>query len=136
MEAVPFQTELVAVALPEVQVRVTDGVRLRPWVAHQLMPPLSDTTVLQAFRFGNCVWLSTPCDYSAELALDLKSVALARGVDAVVTSFNGDYIGYVIPVRHYHRDGYEPRVMNFYGPRVPEVFAEALTRLALPGSGR
>lgn len=136
MEAVPFQTELVAVSLPEVQVRVSDSVRLRPWVARQLMPPLADTTLLQAFRFGNCVWLSTPCDYSAELALDLKAVAAARGVDAVVTSFNGDYIGYVIPERHYHRDGYEPRVMNFYGPRVPGVFAEALTRLALPGSGR
>lgn len=136
MDAVPFQTELVAVSLPEVQVRVTDGIRLRPWVARQLMPPLAETTVLQAFRFGNCVWLSTPCDYSAELALDLKAVAAARGVDAVVTSFNGDYIGYVIPGRHYHREGYEPRVMNFYGPNVPGVFAEALTRLVLLGSGR
>jgi len=136
MDAVPFQTELMVVSLPEVQVRVTDGIRLRPWVARQLMPPLSETTVLQAFRFGNCVWLSTPCDYSAELALDLKAVAAARGVDAVVTSFNGDYIGYVIPGRHYHREGYEPRVMNFYGPNVPGVFAEALTRLVLPGSGR
>lgn len=132
MDAVPFQTELVAVSLPEVQVRVTDGIRLRPWLARQLMPPLSDTTVLQAFRFGNCVWLSTPCDYSAELALNLKAVAAARGVDAVVTSFNGDYIGYVIPGRHYHRDGYEPRVMNFYGPNVPAVFSDTLTRLALP----
>lgn len=132
MDTVPFQTELVAVSLPEVQVRVTDGIRLRPWVARQLMPPLSETTVLQAFRFGNCVWLSTPCDYSAELALDLKAIAAARGVDAVVTSFNGDYIGYVIPGRHYHREGYEPRVMNFYGPNVPGVFAEALTRLAAP----
>ncbi|MFZ9854783.1 MAG: neutral/alkaline non-lysosomal ceramidase N-terminal domain-containing protein [Limisphaerales bacterium] len=130
MEEVPFQTELVALTLPEVQVRVSDNVRLRPWVARQLMPPLSETTILQAFRFGNCVWLSTPCDYSAELALDLKAAALARGVDAVVTSFNGDYIGYVIPGRHYHRDGYEPRVMNFYGPRVPEVFAKVLARLA------
>lgn len=135
MESVPFQSELLAVSLPEIQVRVTDGIRLRPWVARRLMPPLSETTVLQAFRFGNCVWLSTPCDYSAELALDLKAVAAARGVDAVVTSFNGDYIGYVIPGRHYHRDGYEPRVMNFYGPNVPGVFAEALTRLVLPGSG-
>jgi neutral ceramidase len=100
------------------------------------MPPLSETIILQAFRFGNCAWLSTPCDYSAELALDLKAVALARGVDAVVTSFNGDYIGYVIPERHYHRDGYEPRVMNFYGPNVPRVFAGGLERLALPAAGR
>ena len=136
MDAVPFQTELVGVSLPEVQVRVTDGIRLRPWVARQIMPPLSETTILQAFRFGNCVWASTPCDYSAELALDLKTAAMARGVDAVVTSFNGDYIGYVIPGRHYHRDGYEPRVMNFYGPNVPRVFAEVLDRLAVSGGVR
>jgi len=131
--SVAWGINLAVVTLPDLQVRVTDSVRLRPWATRQLMPPLADTTLLQAFRFGNRVWLSTPCDYSGELALELKAVARAAGQEAVVTSFNGDYVGYVIPAKYYHLDGYEPRVMNFYGPNVAEVFAATLARLAVEG---
>ena len=55
----------------------------------------------------------------------------ARGFDAVTTSFNGDYVGYVIPVRYYHLGGYEPRVMSFFGPNVPDYFDEMIRAMAL-----
>ncbi len=128
---VDFAVSFAVVTLPDLQVRVTDSLRLRPWATRQLFPPLEETTLLQAFRFGTEVWLSTPCDYSGELALQLKAAARAAGREAVVTSFNGDYIGYVIPSKYYHLDGYEPRVMNFYGPRVADVLSETLTRMAV-----
>jgi neutral ceramidase len=133
---VDFAASLAVISLPDLQVRLTDSIRLRPWVARNLMPPLSETTLLQAFRFGNRVWLSTPCDYSGELALQLKAAAREAGVQAVVTSFNGDYVGYVIPSKYYHLDGYEPRVMNFYGARISEVFADTLAKLAVPAKSR
>ena len=50
---------------------------------------------------------------------------------AVITSFNGDYIGYVISPRYYHMNGYEPRVMSFFGPCVPDYFDELIRTLAL-----
>ncbi len=115
--------------LPELQNRITDEVRLRPWAARRLLPPLAPRTFLQALRLGDAVWCSTPCDYSGELALDLQGAACRLGLTAVVTSFNGDYIGYVIPPRYYHLDGYEPRVMSFYGPAIPEYFDEILKGL-------
>jgi len=119
----------VEVDLPELQNRITDGLRLRPWLARRLLPPLAPGTLLQVLRVQDAVWCSTPCDYSGELALDLQGTACRLGLEAAVTSFNGDYIGYVIPGKYYHLDGYEPRVMSFYGPNIPGYLDEILRGL-------
>jgi neutral ceramidase len=117
-------------SLPPLNVRVTDGIRLQPWLAKRLMRA-QDHVLLQAFRLDDLLWLSTPCDFSGELALRIKDGFRARGGDAVVTSFNGGYVGYVIPTRYYHLDGYEPRLMSFFGPNVPDYFEEMMRALAL-----
>ena len=128
---VTFGTLGLRVALPEMHVRVTDGVRLRPWLAEQLMPARRDT-YLQAFRIQDTVWVSTPCDFSGELALGIKDFLRARtGRRAVITSFNGDYVGYVVLPRYYHMDGYEPRLMSYFGPAVPDYFDDLIRRMAL-----
>ena len=119
------------VSLPELNVRVSDGVRLRPWLAGHLVPAKT-RTYLQAFRLQDAVWVSTPCDFSGELALGIKDFLRARtGRRAVVTSFNGDYVGYVVPSRYYHMDGYEPRTMSFFGPTIPDYFDDLIRRMAL-----
>ena len=107
------------VTLPQPNVRVTDALRLRPWLARTLVP-LKTHTYLQAFRIDDEIWISTPCDFSGELAQGIKQFIRPRGANAVITSFNGDYIGYVICPKYYHLDGYEPRLMSFFGPYVPE----------------
>ena len=120
----------VPVSLPPTNVRVSDGVRLRPWLASQLLP-VRQTTFLQAFRLGDSIWVSTPCDFSGELALGIKDYLRPRALNAVITSFNGDYIGYVIPLRYYHLDGYEPRTMSFFGPNVPDFFDDIIRSMAV-----
>ena len=116
--------------MPPLNVRVSDGFRLRPWLAQRLLRA-QDHNLIQAFRFDDEVWISTPCDFSGELALSIKDCLRARGFDATVTSFNGGYVGYVIPPRYYHLDGYEPRLMSFFGPNVPDYFSEMARDLAL-----
>lgn len=128
--AVTFGLVGIDVSLPPLNVRVSDSVRLRPWLAAKLVPA-DRTTFLQAFRLNDTVWISTPCDYSGELALGFKDSMRARGYRGVITSFNGDYIGYVICARYYHLDGYEPRVMSFFGPNVPDYFDEMIRTMAL-----
>jgi hypothetical protein len=128
--AIAFGMSAVEVALPELNLRVTDGIRLRPWVTRQLLPTMGDSFV-QGFRLENSIWISTPCDYSGELALGIKDMLRARGFSGVVTSFNGDYIGYVIPSRYYHLSGYEPRIMSFYGPYVPDYLDELARTIAM-----
>jgi neutral ceramidase len=75
--------------------------------------------------------VSTPCDFSGELALGIKDFLRQRGGDAVITSFNGGYIGYVIPARYYHLPGYEPRTMSFHGPNVADYLDDTIRTLAL-----
>ena len=123
------------VSLPTPHVRITDGVRLRPWVARKLLP-VGNQTFLQVFRLNDALWISTPCDFSGELALGVKDFLHARGSSAVVTSFNGDYLGYVIPARYYHLGGYEPQLMSFFGPNVPDYFDELIRMMAVSVAGR
>ena len=118
------------VLMPPLNVRISDGLRLRPWLAARLVPAKS-TSFLQAFRINGCVWISTPCDFSGELALGIKDLLRARGSDAIITSFNGDYVGYVVSARYYHLNGYEPRLMSFFGPYVPDYFDELIRSMAL-----
>jgi neutral ceramidase len=118
------------VTMPPLNVRLSDGIRLRPWLAGKLVPARSHS-FLQVFRMDDSYWISTPCDFSGELALGIKDFLRARGASAVVTSFNGDYIGYVIPARYYHLAGYEPRLMSFFGPNVPDYFDELIRSLTV-----
>ncbi len=123
-------TAALEVSLPSLHARLADGWRLRPWLARCLLP-VENRTYLQALRLGDSVWISTPCDFSGELALDLKETLRPRGFQMIFTSFNGDYIGYVISSRYYHLPGYEPRLMSFFGPNVPDYFEELIRSLAL-----
>jgi hypothetical protein len=117
------------VSLPPLHARLTDQVRLRPWVARHLLP-VSGRTFLQGCRLNQTVWLSAPCDFSGELGVALKDEARSRGFECAVTSFNGDYIGYIIPPRYYHLSGYEPRLMSFYGPNAADYLTELMQRIA------
>jgi hypothetical protein len=123
------------VDLPELHVRLTDDWRMRPWLAKRLLR-VQPQTYLQVFCLGNSLWISTPCDFSGELALGLKEHLRLRDRQAVITSFGGDYVGYVIPDRYYHLNGYESRLMSFFGPTVPDYFDELIRsmggRLAAP----
>jgi hypothetical protein len=125
----------VEVSLPPLNVRVSDGWRLRPWLAAKLLPP-TGRVFLQAFLLGDAVWMSTPCDFSGELALGITDALRAQGRRAVMTSFNGAYIGYVISPRYYHLSGYEPRLMSFFGPNVPDYFDELLRVMAFDLTGK
>lgn len=118
------------VSMPQLNARVTDSIRLRPWIATRLVHP-TGRSYLQAFRLNDAIWISTPCDFSGELGIGIKNLMHVKGSSAVITSFNGDYIGYVIPSRYYHLDGYEPRLMSFYGPNVPDYLDELMRALAL-----
>lgn len=114
--------------LPPLHLRVSDGVRLRPWLARELLP-VKPTSYLQVFRIGPSVWVSTPCDFSGEMASVIKDRLRPKGIEAVITSFNGDYVGYVVPSRYYHLNGYEPRTMSFFGPNMPDYLEDLIRRM-------
>ena len=128
--SIPFGLLAFDLSLPEFNVRLTSGIRLRPWIISKLLP-VGRQSFLQGFRLGHTIWLSTPCDFSGELALHIKETLRMRRFSAIITSFNGDYIGYVIPSKYYHLDGYEPRTMSFYGPYISDYLDEFIRKTAL-----
>ena len=115
-------------ALPPFHVRVTDNLRLRPSLVKKIFPPVGDVC-LQTARLGDMIWITAPCDFSGELALDYQAAAEARGLKAMVTSFNGAYVGYIIPDKYYHLNEYESRLMSWFGPYTGPYFDEMIRRM-------
>jgi hypothetical protein len=106
-----------AVDLPPQQYRISARWRLSPVAAGYLH---GRRTFLHVLRIGPAVLLGMPCDYSGELARRLDDAETA--LTPVVTSFNGDYIGYLLPRERYGEDHYESRDMNLFGPACGEYF--------------
>ena len=114
--------------LPEFQVRVTDDLCLNETIVHKLFPHVGDV-YLQEARIGNMIRITTPCDFSGELALDYQNAVCQKGMNAMVTSFNGSYIGYIIPGKYYHLNEYESRLMSWFGPYTGPYFDEMIRRM-------
>ena len=100
---------------PEMQFRVSDGMRLNPTIANKLFPEVGDI-YLQTARIDSLIWATSPCDFSGETAIVYKNAMHKKGYRAMVTSFNGGYTGYIIPCKYYHLNEYESRLMNWFGP--------------------
>jgi len=114
--------------LPELHIRVSDGLRLNPFIGGKLFPPMGDA-YLQAAKIGDLVWISTPADFSGEMARVYKNEVDKEEYRALVTSFNGAYLGYIIPGKYYHLNEYESRLMSWYGPNMGPYSHEMIRRM-------
>ena len=103
------------IELPPYHIRLTPGISLSSYLSRKLMP-YPENVYLQVVRIGNLVWITTPADFSGELAIQIKNSLSALGYDCLVTSFNGSYIGYIIPGKYFYMDKYEPKAMGWFGP--------------------
>lgn len=117
----------VPLQLGDPQVKVSEDWKVRPWVFNAAF---GDYPVyLTALRIGNLVLMGTPCDYSGELTPSLYALGKSKGLDVMVTSFNGGYIGYITPDKYYDADHYETQLMNWYGPGSGSYVTESMERL-------
>jgi hypothetical protein len=53
----------------------------------------------------------------------------AENINLMVTSFNGSYIGYIIPDQHYDLPHQEARELNWFGPYTGSYVTEMMNRL-------
>jgi hypothetical protein len=102
------------VDLPRLRVHVARDWRLSPIATRWLH---ADRTHLHVVRIGPAMLLGMPGDSAGLLAEQFIARAADRPWQPVVTSFNGDYIGYLMPRNLFDEHWtYETRVMNFFGP--------------------
>jgi len=126
---VTFSALSLKLQLPEYHMRATTKINLTTWLSKKLMP-LPENAYLQTLRIGNLVWITTPCDFSGEYALQIKNALAAKGFHANVSSFNGSYVGYVIPGRYFYLDEYESKLMGWFGPNMGEYTVDLIHRMS------
>ena len=116
------------VTLPEYHLRLTPKINLSTWLSRKLMPE-PQNVFFQAVRIGKLIWISAPADFSGEYALQIKSNLAVKGYEAVVSSFNGSYIGYIVPGRYFYMDEYEPKIMGWFGPTMGDYSMDLIRHL-------
>jgi len=116
------------VVLPSYNMRITTKLNLTSSLSEKLMP-VPQNVYLQTLRIGNLIWITAPSDFSGEYALQIKNSLAAKGFSANVTSFNGSYVGYIIPGRYFYLDAYEPKTMGWFGPNMGEYTVELIRHL-------
>ena len=105
-------------------------VRLGGWTLPRFLGQslVDDDATLTVAAVGPVLFMGVPCDLSAELGLELKRHATARGFQPVVVGFADDYVGYCLPSRVYDAKHYEAS-MAFNGPGTGEQLVEELKKM-------
>lgn len=115
---------------PELQAfYISDSRRLSSFLGSKLMPEMS-SIYLQGLKLNNLVWITVPYELSGEYGIDLKNALQLEGYNSALTSFNGQYLGYIVPLKYYYYDTYEARLMGWYGPSMGDYLMELNYRLA------
>ena len=117
----------IPLALREPQLKISRDWRLSPWWFRSLFGEYP--AYLTVLRIGDLVLLGTPCDFSGELTGPIDEAAARQGLRAMITSFNGGYIGYITKDEHYDEDHSETRLMNWYGPGNGQYLSECMIQL-------
>jgi hypothetical protein len=114
--------------LPEYHIRLTPKINLTTFVSSKLASP-PQNVYLQAMRIDNMVWITTPSDFSGEYALQLKNSLAVNGFRSNVSSFNGSYVGYIVPGKYFYIDEYESRLMGWYGPEMGDYTIDMIRQI-------
>ncbi len=111
------------------QLRITKDWKLRNWVFSWLVNPLEgELTYLQ---LNHIILIGTPCDFSGEIFVNhIAEVAAQQNKKVIITSFNGNYTGYITEDEHYETlQKEEVMALNWVGPYYGSYFTEMITAL-------
>lgn len=112
------------------QLRISKDWKLRNWVFSSLLNPMHGE--LTYLEIGNIILIGTPCDFSGELFVTKKlaELAAANNKELIITSFNGDYAGYITEDEHYDTIRKEEvMTLNWVGPYYGTYFTEMISAL-------
>ncbi|MFD2599121.1 neutral/alkaline non-lysosomal ceramidase N-terminal domain-containing protein [Sphingobacterium corticis] len=110
------------IPMPEQSARISKHFALRPWVFNTFFGRYP--TFIKVTKIGKVLMLGMPADFSGEIMAELDQHALKQGLQLMLTSFNGGYVGYITPDRLYDRDLYETTTMSWNGYQAGGYFTE------------
>ena len=108
--------------------RITDHWRVRSWLFHAVLG--KNTGYITCLRIGNTVLVGLPVELSGEFYSQFEAICRQKGISLMITSFNGNYLGYVNPEKYYFTISKpETREMNWYGPQAGEYIVALVNEL-------
>lgn len=116
------------VHLPEYHMRMSRNLNYTTSFSSRLMAE-PENVYLQALKINNLIWFTTPGDFSGESALLIKNILSGKGYDAVVSGYNGSYVGYIIPGKYFYLKNYESRAMGWFGPTMGDYVTDLLLQM-------
>lgn len=127
-DSVVIKAAHVPIELGPAQMRIDKDLRVRNWAFSALAGSLQgELTFLQ---IGDVVFIGTPCDFSGEIYTAQNLAQLAGDRKLIITSFNGDYIGYITYDKHYEvLTKEEVMTMNWVGPYYGQYFTDMIRAL-------
>ena len=117
----------IQIDLPPSQLRLTESLRLRDWIFKAFFGKLQAN--IKVLNIGDIMMIGMPCDYSGELSINnqLDKLAAEHGKNLFITSFNGNYIGYITEDAHYMGCTHdEVRSLNWVGPHKGRFFTDII----------
>lgn len=115
------------IELREPHLRISDNWRLRPWLFDWLV---GDTNAhFDITQIGNTLLISSSGEISGVFYEKWEKLAESKGLNLIITTFNGGYIGYITPDELYDKHFHEVREMNWYGPGNGKYFDDMITKI-------
>ncbi len=108
--------------LGESQLRIAKNWRVRPLWFRQFLG--EHTPTVSFLQLNELTLAGTPGDFSGLLYDRIDE----ETNPAIVTSFNGEYIGYLIPSDHYHLNHRETRSINWYGSYTGDYVTDVINQ--------
>lgn len=113
------------IALRDPHLRVSDNLRIRPWLFNYL---LGETNVhFDITLLGNTLLIASSGEISGVFFEKWEKQAKELGLNLIITTFNGGYMGYITPDEYYDRNFHEVREMNWYGPGNGQYYDDLIT---------
>jgi hypothetical protein len=106
-------SDYIEIPMNHASARISENYALRSWAFKYLFGDYP--TYIKVTKIGKTLIIGMPCDFSGELMIALDAYAKVSGLDLIITSFNGSYIGYVTHDRLYDRGLYESSTMSWFG---------------------
>ena len=115
------------IALREPHFRISDNVRIRPWLFSYLLGetnPHFDVTLI-----GSTLMISSSGEISGVFYEKWEALAAEKNLNLIITTFNGGYIGYITPDELYDEHFHEVRETNWFGPGNGEYFDAMIQKI-------
>lgn len=127
-DSLTIKTAHIPIEFGPSQLRIAKNWKARDWAFRVLADPLRGE--LTFLEIGDLVFIGTPCDFSGEIFTNEKLNEAAPDKHLMITSFNGDYTGYITYDKHYDvltKD--EVMSMNWVGPYYGTYYTDMIKSL-------